>query len=227
METQLIGIVAGLGPAATTHYYIRLLEECKRQNVIPRLMFNQARVELVLDAAARGDREALADHIAERMSELQRAGVNLLAIAAVTPHLCMPELVQRISTPIVDMVEVTESALCQLGVARVALMGTRAVVASRLFGRLDTIAADPTSAQIERVHDLYVAIVQRGRVDSDVAAELRALAAEYVEQLDVEVIVLAGTELALAPPVAWEGIRIVDCAALHVEAIVSAATRRE
>src|SRR5712671_5287271 len=79
------------GPAGR----VSLLAACKRRGVSPRLMINQATVELVLEAAGRGDRNALADHIAERMGELRRAGADLLAIAAVTPHLCMPELIRR------------------------------------------------------------------------------------------------------------------------------------
>ena len=99
---------------------------------------------------------------------------------------------------------------------------TRATVASRLFGRLEAIVVDPTPTQIDRVHELYVTIVRREQVDEDVAIELRRLAADYFDQLDVEAIVLAGTELALAPPQTWEGMSVVDCAALHMEAIVAA-----
>jgi aspartate racemase len=223
METGLIGIVGGLGPAATVHYYAGLLAACRRRGVSPRLMINQATVELVLEAAARGDRDALTDHIAARMAELRGAGAGLLAIAGVTPHLCMPELARRRPDDrIIDITSVTAAELRRRGMTRVALMSTRATVASRLFGRLATMAVDPTPAQIDRVHDLYVTIVRRERVDDDVASELRRLAADYVDQLGVEAIVLAGTELALAPPRTWDGIGVVDCAALHIEAIVAA-----
>jgi len=223
METGLIGIVGGLGPAATVHYYLGLLAVCKRRGISPRLMINQAGVELVLEAAGRGDRNALADHIAERMGELRGAGAGLLAIAAVTPHLCMPELIRRMPDDrIIDIIAVIGNELRRRGMTRVALMGTRATVASRLFGRLEATAMDPTPAQIDRVHDLYVTIVRREQVDEDVAIELRRLAADYFDQLNVEAIVLAGTELALAPPETWEGMRVVDCAALHMEAIVAA-----
>jgi aspartate racemase len=224
METGLIGLVGGLGPAATVHYYAGLLATCRRRGVSPRLMINQAAVELVLDAVGRGDRSALADHLAARMDELRRAGTSLLAISAVAPHLCMPELVRRMpGERIIDIVAVTAEELGRRGMTRVALMGPRATVASRLFGRLETVAVDPTPAQIDRVHDLYVTIVRRARVDDDVAIALRKLAADYLDQLDVEAIVLAGTELALVPPQTWDGMTVVDCAALHIEAIVAAA----
>ena len=56
------------------------------------------------------------------------------------------------------------------------------------------------------------------------AEALGALARELTQELRVEAVILAGTELALVPGTAWEGVRIVDCARLHVEAIVDAAT---
>ena len=73
-----------------------------------------------------------------------------------------------------------------------------------------------------RRHDLYVSIVKLGRVEPDAADELRQLAAAYVAELDVQAVVLAGTELALAPTQTWEGLHVIDCAALHIDAIVTA-----
>jgi aspartate racemase len=222
METRLIGLVGGLGPAATIHYYSGLLAECTRRGVTARLVINQATVDVVLDAAGRGDRRALAAHVATRMLELQAANAELLAIAAITPHMCMPELAPQISLPIVDAITVTGAEIRRRGITRVALMGTRATVASRLFGRLGTAVVDPEPGQVSRVHDLYVSIVKLGRVEPDAADELRQLAAAYVAEHDVQAVVLAGTELALAPARTWEGLQVIDCAALHIDAIVTA-----
>jgi len=44
-----------------------------------------------------------------------------------------------------------------------------------------------------------------------------------VQDLQIQAVVLAGTELALVPAGAWDGVRIVDCAKLHIGAIVAAA----
>jgi aspartate racemase len=222
METRPIGMIGGLGPAATAHYYLGLTAAFAARSVAPRLIINQANLPLVLDAAARGDIDAMADHIAERMAELQRAGADVLAIAAVTAHLCMPKLSTRIDAPIIDIIDVTLLELARRDVRRVALMGTRAAVSSRLFGRLEGFTVDPPPEQIDRVHELYLSVVQHGRADALVVAELRKCAAAYRDQLGVDAIVLAGTELALAPPHTWQGINVVDCAQLHIDAIVNA-----
>ena len=156
------------------------------------------------------------------MIELQGANAELLAIAAITPHMCMPELAPQISLPIVDAIAVIDAEIRRRNITRVALMGTRATVAGRLFAGLDAAVVDPEPGQVSRVHDLYVSIVKLGRVEPDVANELRQLATAYVAELNVQAVVLAGTELALAPAQTWEGLHVIDCAALHIDAIVAA-----
>lgn len=226
-EMKLIGLLGGLGPAATVHYYESLNQECRRRGVSLRLIMNQGSFNLVLGAAGRGDTRTLAEHLARRLNELGRAGAELLAIAAVAPHVCMPDLTERIRSPIIDLVELVGTEIHERGIARVALMGTRATVTSRLFHRLDAVAVDPTPDQVGRVHDLYVGIVQRARVDRGTADALGDIATEYKERLGVEAIVLAGTELALVPAKTWRGIGVVDCAKLHVQGIITAALRPE
>jgi aspartate racemase len=222
-DTKLIGLVGGLGPAATVFYYNGLLAEAQRRELALRLMINQADVRLVLDAAARGARDELAAHLAQRLRELERAGAKTLAIAAVTPHMCLPELARLIPAPLVDIVAVVERELRRRKIERIALLGTRATVATRLFGRLSATVVDPTASRIERCHELYLSIVTEGRASTEAARAFGALAAELARELEVEAIVLAGTELSLVPAEAWSGLQTINCAQLHIEAIVSAA----
>ena len=205
------------------HYYNGLLLECERRDLRLRLVINQADVALVLDAAARGAREELAAHLSSRMRELESAGAAILAIAAVTPHMCMPELVHRFHAPIVDIVEVLNAELRRRGIDRVALLGTRAVTASHLFGRLDATVIDASGIQVAHGHQLYVSIVRDGYVRDETAQALAKLATQLIYDSDVQAVVLAGTELALVPSNAWSGLQTVDCAKLHIEALVAAA----
>jgi aspartate racemase len=223
MQTELIGLVGGLGPAATVHYYNALLAECRRRNVRLRLLLNQADLSLTLDAAARGARDELATHLAERLRELERGGARTLAIAAVTPHMCAPELAQLIEHPLVDIVDVLDRELRRRNIERVALLGTRATVTTRLFGRLQASVVDPSLEQVALAHELYVSIVNAGRASDEAASAFGRLAAALAKQGDVQAVVLAGTELALVPADAWLGVNVIDCAQLHVEAIVAAA----
>jgi len=222
-ETRLIGLVGGLGPAATVHYYQALLMECGRRGLVARIVMTHADAHRVLAAAAEGDLTGMALYLADRIAELDRAGAGIIAIGAVTPHMCMPELAALTRSPLIDPIDVLSHELKRAGIERVALMGIRATVAGRLFGRLDATILDLSPAQVARIHDLYLSIVQMGQVGSGEAEALGTLARGLVRDLQVQAVVLAGTELALVPAGAWDGVRIVDCAKLHIGAIVAAA----
>lgn len=140
--------------------------------------------------------------------------------------MCVPELTKLRQAPLVDPIDALNRELARAGISRVMLMGTRATVDGRLFGRLGATVLDPSPNQVARVHNLYVSIVQTGQAGGETAEVLGALARELMHELQAEAVILAGTELALVPEAAWEGVRAFDCARLHVEAIVDAATDR-
>jgi len=126
METRLIGLVGGLGPAATVHYYQRLLATCDQRGWVARVVITRADVRRVLAAAADGDLKGMAVHLASKLAELDRTGAEVRAIGAVTPHMCMPELAQLTRSPLLDPIDVLNEELTRTGIERVALMGARA-----------------------------------------------------------------------------------------------------
>ena len=223
VKTDLIGLIGGLGPAATIRYYEGILSECDRRKLQPRILINHADVARVLDMAARDEREALAHYLAERVSELERAGATVIAISAVTPHICMENLVRLTQLQIVDLIDATNTELQRKRLNRIALLGTRSVMASRLFGRLGATVEVPPPEQVTQIHELYLSIVKSQRVDASIAKEFGSLALELRDNLSVEGIVLAGTELSLVPEEAWGDVAVVDCSKLHIEAIVQKA----
>jgi len=216
-------LVGRLGPAATVHYYQRLLATCDQRGWVARVVITRADVRRVLAAAADGDLKGMAVHLAGKLAELDRTRAEVRAIGAVTPHMCMPELAQLTRSPLLDPIDVLNEELTRTGIERVALMGARATVSGRLFGRLRAGIVDPSPDQLDHIHDPYLSIVQTGQVGPDTAAALGGLAREMTRDLQVQAIILAGTELALVSADTWCEVRTIDCARLYIEAIVGAA----
>jgi len=219
----LVGLIGGLGPAATVHYYKRLLAEAERLAVPLRLFINHADVERVLALAGRDEREALADYLAARAGELERAGAAVLAVGAVTPHLCAAELKPRLRARFVDLIDALSMELERQGLERVVVLGTRTVMQTRLFGRVSQAAPAPAAAVMDRIHELYVSIVRNGDADPATTATLAEIAHDLLGQNRAQAVVLAGTELSLAPRDGWGDLPILDCAQIHVRAIIAAA----
>jgi len=74
------------------------------------------------------------------------------------------------------------------------------------------------------VHEAYVAMASAGVVTQAQRALFFEAGRTLVEECGVEAVLLAGTDLPLAFAGQVCGFPVVDCAALHVEAIVAAAT---
>jgi len=222
-NSKLIGLIGGLGPAATTLYYRLLLEAAGKRNLTLRLLMNHADVNRVLELAAVNAAPALAHHLDDLIDELRRAGSAVVGIGAVTAHLCAPLLNVDANMRFVDLIDSLHAELERRQLQRVALLGTRAVTNSRLFGRLAEAVNAPDDAVVTRIDQLYVSIVRSGVAEPAVALELGDIAHRLAETHRAEAIVLAGTELSLVPQHVWGSLCVVDCARVHVAALMDAA----
>jgi aspartate racemase len=202
-----LGLIGGLGPGATIHYYRELSKAGAGEFLIV-----QADVSYVLEQAGRGDRAALAAYLARLIERLARGGAEVAAISAITPHICMRELEKISPLPLVNIVDEIAHEIRSQGYRRVAMFGTRYVVESRLFGMLegiDVIVPEQTGA----IHDAYVRIVGGDTTARDVLSRM-------AHELPVDAIVFAGTDLALVFDETNTDFPHVDGAKVHIEAIL-------
>jgi len=221
---RLIGLIGGLGPAATVFYYQALVAEAVRRGEALRLLVNQAEVARVLDLAARDERLELGDYLLRLMLELDSGGAEVLAVSAVTPHLAAETLRSAYGERFVDIVDVTNAALEDSRARKAILFGTRRVMQSGLFGRLGCEVAAMSEAELDQAHALYVSIVQAQAASPETTAAFTAMARSLLVREAADAIVLAGSELSLIDPGAWGDLPVIDAGRLHVDAILDAAS---
>jgi aspartate racemase len=187
------------------------------------LIITHADVALVLEHIETNAIDALADYLASHTDSLERAGADFVAIGAVAAHICAPKLKARIGVPLVDVIDCTRTELTQWGARRVAVLGTKFVMQSDMFGRLhgfDVIRLG--SELLEGVDANYAKIVATGALHGSGAdvEYVRTAAQQVVRDEGVDVVVLAGTELSLAFNEADCGFPAIDCARVHLDAII-------
>lgn len=217
---ECFGLIGGLGPPSTVHYYRSLLDAHAARGVPARLFIAHADMAHALSLVAAGDRVGLAQYLASLVQSLARAGATFAAVPAVTPHLCMPELRGLSPLPLVDIVEVLIGRLHERRISRVALLGTRFTMESRLFGRLESLdVIDLTPPELDEVHRIYLSIASDGQASPADTAYLKNLCRKLHENAGAQAIVIAGTELSLVLREGEETFPLVDCAKAHVEAI--------
>jgi aspartate racemase len=106
------------------------------------------------------------------------------------------------------------------GLKRVALLGTRFTIETRLFGCLEGIeTVMPEAGQIETIQDLYKEFVE-GRGSDVKTDELRRIARAFVSRDGAQSVLIAGTDLSDVFTEANAGFPMIDCARVHIDAIV-------
>ncbi|WP_421996967.1 aspartate/glutamate racemase family protein [Reyranella sp.] len=220
-----VGIVGGLGVGATVDYYRRITAACRARGVVPDLAIVHADVDRGQGYVRDGRLEALAEYLAGFIGRLERAGAEAAVLPAVTPHICIAELRPRISLPLIDIVEAIGGEVKRRNLRRVALFGTTFTMQGSLWGQLSGPAPQveivkPRPDEIDFVGRAYQRLLDTQQGDAAETEGLRRLAAELQRRDGVEAVLLAGTDLAVIFDEETAGFPCIDCARVHIDAIV-------
>lgn len=217
-----VGIVGGLGVGATVHYYEKITAACKGRGVVPDLVIAHADVDIGQGLVRAGRLDELADYLGGFIDRMARAGAETAVLPAVTPHICIAQLLKRTPLPLINIVDPISTELRARGLRRVALFGTVFTVEGGLWGQLGGVdIVKPRPDEIAFIGQAYQRILdtQKGH-DADTAG-LRRIAADLQRRDGVEAILLAGTDLAVIFDEATAGFPAIDVARLHIDAIVA------
>src|SRR5262249_45440376 len=149
-----LGLVGGLGPPATVHYYRELVAAHSARGYAARLLVAHADIDTATAAISAKDYAGLARYLASFIEGMTAGGADLTAMVAITAHICMPQLVPISPLPIIDMVEEVANALRSQGIKRIVLFGTRYTIETQMFDRLkDFDVVMPKPEEIELIHN--------------------------------------------------------------------------
>jgi len=222
-SAKCLGLLGGLGPAATIDYYTRLLTAFAKRGVTPRIVMSHAEANLVRELVNAGDAESLASYLAEHVRIVANAGADFAAIPAVAPHICAPQLRNLSPIPLVDIITEFGAELERQGLRRIGMLGSRWVMESRFYDRLRGVELVPLQTdEIAVVHEIYMSFVTNARASQGQIDELRTIARRAIARDRLEAIALAGTDLAVAFDETTAGFPTIDCARVHVDALVNA-----
>jgi aspartate racemase len=219
-KSRCLGLVGGLGVGAAVHYYRGLAKAHASQDLALDMVMVHAETDRVFEYLQAGDRHGLAEYMAGFIHRLRSAGAEFVAIPAVTPHFCLGELVGMSPLPILSIMEPIVEEIESRKARRVAVFGTRFVIESKLFGLVGGVEfCQPTAEEIEYIHATYKALAQSGKGTEEQFTGLTRLAHTLQERDKADVILMAGTDLALLFNETNTEFPFIDCAALHIERI--------
>ena len=219
-----VGLIGGIGPAATDFYYQRLIGNFARRGIPLDLTMVHAASPTLLTNLAQNDTAAQVA-IYKRLTErLAAAGAGCVVVTSIGGHFCIEEFEQVSPLPVINMLSEVEKAVTARGLKRVGIMGTRTVMETRFYGGFSqTEVIPPLGAQLDQVHEAYVTMASAGFVTDEQRQVFNDACTWFITHEQVDAIMLGGTDLALAFDADNSQYPLVDCAAIHVDAITDAA----
>lgn len=215
-----IGLIGGIGPAATDHYYRRLIALHEAAGTPLELTIAHADAAELVRNLADGAADRQAAVFARLVERLKQAGARAAAVTSLGGHFCVRELEARSPLPIIGALPALDHAIAARGLRTVGLIGTRTVMASRLYGRIGAAAiVVPEDDTLDAVHQAYVGMAVAGRVTEAQRQTFFAAGQALCRSRGAEAVILGGTDLCLAFEGRDCGFPVLDGAAIHAEAI--------
>ena len=214
-----IGLIAGIGPAATDFYYRGLIDRHVASGIPLDLTMAHADVRDMSRNHVGKNPKKQAEIFAGLVQRMKAAGAQAAAITSMGGHFCVNELMAISALPVLNAIPAVDAALARGKFRRIGILGTRTVMESNLYGGIPSVEVVPTEgAALDRVHDTYVAMATIGHV-TEAQRQIFFKAGRELCARGAEAIMLGGTDLFLAFAGHDPGFPVIDCADIHVHAI--------
>ena len=160
-----IGLIGGIGPAATEFYYRGLIDRHAHSNTALELTIVHADVREMARNLANRDARKQAGIFAPLVKRLAAAGADAAAVTSMGGHFCIRELEPMSPLPLLNALPEVDAAIARGKFKTVGIIGTRMVMETRLYGAISSAAVvTPEGAALDEVHANYSEMAVAGRV---------------------------------------------------------------
>ncbi|MCC6493049.1 MAG: amino acid racemase [Pirellulales bacterium] len=221
-----IGLVGGLSPESTVHYYRTLCGEFNQRVGalnFPNITLRSLNLQELTDLFQRNDWQGVAAILLDALGALKKAGAEFAAILANTPHNAYDLIRDESPLKIVTIMGAVSQALLRDGRRKVALLGTRRTMEFGFFrqhfesrGIEMLVPAPPQRQELDRViwSELSHGLVRPGSRLA-VIHMMKDLA-----QQGADAVILGCTELQLLVRATDSPRPLYDTTRIHAEAIL-------
>jgi aspartate racemase len=215
-----IGLIGGIGPAATEFYYRGLIERHARSGTRLDLTIAHADLTELRHNLANRDARRQAESFARLVRRLAGAGAEAAALTSMGGHFCVRELEAISPLPILNGIPPVDAEIRRRNIQTVGILGTSAVMETGLYGGLSVARiVVPEGDAFGQVHDSYVAMAMEGRANEVRRHVFFSAGLRLCREQGAEAVLLGGTDLFLAFEGQDRGFPVIDCGGVHVDAI--------
>lgn len=220
-----VGLIGGIGPAATEYYYRGLVRAYAALGKTLELTIVHADAGVLLNNLAKGDAERQARIFLEFVERLKAAGAELVAVTSLGGHFCINELEAISPLPLINAIPALDAYFAVNGYKTVGLLGTRAVMESRFYGGVTSAALVlPQGNDLDGVHDHYVKMAMTGHAEPEHQSFFHRIGRKLCDEQGADAVALAGTDLFLVFDGRQTEYPVVDCAKVHIDTLAAVST---
>ena len=225
---KTLGLIGGTGPESTIEYYRLLVAKYREQadGHSPPLIINSIDLKMMVEWMTAGELSKVADALVAAIEQLHKAGADLAALTANTPHIVFDELQQRSSLPLISIVEAACDDVRARGLKTVGLFGTRFTMQApfypQVFSRAGLNLVLPNDQEQDYIHDIYLGELLKDVFLPETRARLLQIADEMKRRDNIEALILGGTELPLLlRDEQHNGLLLLDTTRIHVDRLIT------
>jgi aspartate racemase len=142
-----IGLIGGIGPAATYFYCRRLISTFADKKAVLELTIVHADTPTLLGNLANNDAGAQVAIYSRLTNRLVAAGAGCVAVTSIAGHFCIDAFKVASPVPVVDMISEVRQAIEKRELKRIGILGTRTVMETRFYGGVASAEIIPPSKQ--------------------------------------------------------------------------------
>src|SRR5262249_8707238 len=133
-----IGLIGGIGPAATDYYYRGLIERHAGSGTALELTIAHADGRELSANLANRAADKQAKTVAHLIERLAAAGAQGAAVTSMAGHFCIGALEPISPLPILNAIPAVDAAIRRKNLRTIGILGTRTVMESRLYGAISS-----------------------------------------------------------------------------------------
>ncbi|WP_108820436.1 aspartate/glutamate racemase family protein [Pseudovibrio sp. Alg231-02] len=216
-----LGLIGGIGFSATNFYHRRLCEMHSELGINLDLTIAHADLRTLMLNLENCATTAQVRIFKALIGRLRKAGANKVAITAMSGHFCLQELDACSPLPIVDGLAAINEYLQSRSLQKVGIIGTLPIMQRKLFERISSAEViAPLSDRALIVDSIYDSIAANGIATNEEREALFEIGRDLCVQNGAQAVLLAGTDFFVAFDGQHCGFTAIDCAEVHIRAIM-------
>ena len=134
---KTVGIIGGLGPETTAHFYMEVVFSCSKiSGVRPQILISNVAVPLKIEkeiiTEAKNEKNIL-PFLIRAAKQLEKGGADFIVIPCNTVHIFIKEIRKAVNIPVLSIIEETSNFLKKEKIKEVGLLATTVTIKNKLF----------------------------------------------------------------------------------------------